>query len=165
MDLNSSHFFSFLFGIQAFFEFPSGILKETLNPSSGLNSCYLASFELRSKKTQPNFKTSGFQLTTVDFGGKRQGNSTPPPETPANQIKAPQLHTDFPLTQKLTNSKRKTIQNRLRINPEMLALYSINPFTDKISTHFSPTCLCTTLPLFLHLVSFARSYLRVASNL
>ena len=50
MDLNYSHFFSFLFGFQAFFEFPSGILKEALNPSRELNSFYSALFELRSKK-------------------------------------------------------------------------------------------------------------------
>ena len=70
--------------------------------------------------------------------GNARGQSTPPPETPANQIKAPLLHTDFHRTQKLTSSKKKkkkkkTIQNRPWINPEMLALYSINLFTNKIS--------------------------------
>ena len=77
VDLNSSHFFSILFGFQTFFEFPSGILKETLNPSSGLNSFYSAPFELKSKKTQPNSKASNFPLTTVDFVGWRQEQQHP----------------------------------------------------------------------------------------
>ena len=65
-------FFSFFgvgVGVQAFFEFPFGILKETQNPSSEINSFYSAPFELRSKKMQPNSKASCFQLITVDFGG------------------------------------------------------------------------------------------------
>ena len=69
MDLNSSRFFSILFGFQAMFEFPSGILKETLKPSSGQYSCNSAPFELKSQKSLPNSKASCFQLTTIDFGG------------------------------------------------------------------------------------------------
>ena len=42
-------FLFFPFDFQAFFEFPSGILNETLNPSSGVNSSYIVPFELRSK--------------------------------------------------------------------------------------------------------------------
>ena len=47
---------SFLFGFQVFFEFPSGILNETLKPSSGLNSYYSALFELRSRKKKKKKK-------------------------------------------------------------------------------------------------------------
>ena len=49
-------------------------------------------------------------------------------------------HTDFHRTQKLTSSKRKTIQNRPWIDPEMLAFHSIKPFTDKIFTNLTHWC-------------------------
>ena len=86
---------------------------------------------------RPNSKAPCFQLKQLISAGNGWGNSTPPPETPANQIKILLPHIDFHRTQKLTNSKRKTIQNRPRIDPEMLKLHSINPFTDKISPEAS----------------------------
>ena len=71
--------------------------------------------------------------------GNARGNSTHTHthtalETPADQIKVSLLHTDFHRTQKLTSSKRMTIQNSPRVNPEMLTPHSINPFTVKFST-------------------------------
>ena len=130
MDLNSSHFFSFLFGFQAIFKSPSGILKETLNPSSRLNSFNPVPFELRSKKRRLILRppvSNWLQLISA-------GSSTPLPQTSANQIKALLPHIDFHRTQNLTSGKRKTIQNRPRIDSEVFALHSIKPFTDKIFT-------------------------------
>ena len=69
VDLNSSHFFSILFGFQVFFEFPSGILKEILNPSSGLNSCYSAHLCRGVKKRSLILRSPVTQLTMVGFGG------------------------------------------------------------------------------------------------
>ena len=77
---------------------------------------------------------------------RNRGISIPLPETPANQIKAPLSLTDFHRTQKLTSSeKKKTIQNRPRIDPEMLALHSINPFTDKISYVILMNIVCPSV--------------------
>ena len=77
VDLNSSHFFSILFGYQAIFEFPSGILRKTLNPSSGLNSCYSAPFELRSKKICLILRTPVFNWLWLFSASNARDNSNP----------------------------------------------------------------------------------------
>ena len=91
----------------------------------------------------------------TDDGWFRQitpGATVPlPSETPVNQIKAFLPHVYFHRTQNLTSSKKKkkyTIQNRPRIDPEILVIHSINPFTEKISTEEANillTILCWTL--------------------
>ena len=87
-----------------------------------------------SKKGGSILRPSVFNWLRLISTGNPRGNSTSPPETPANQIKAPMPHTDFHWTQKLTSRKKKTIQNKPKIDSKMLSLHSINPFIDKIST-------------------------------
>ena len=70
-------------------------MKETLNPSSGLNSCYLAPFKLRGKKCSLFLRCSVSNWLQLILAGNARGNSTPLPEILANHIKAPLSHTDF----------------------------------------------------------------------
>ena len=116
---SNSYFFFILFGFQAIFKFPSWILKETLNSSSGLNSFYSAPFEFRSKKTRPSSKASHFNCLRLTSVGNTRDNSTLP-ETPANHIKVPLPHTDFQQTQKLTSKKKqKNTHTQYKIGPEL----------------------------------------------
>ena len=91
----------------------------------------------KKKKKKKNTQPPVFNWLWLISASNARDNSTPSRDS--NQIKAPLPHKDFRQTQTLTTSKRKTIQNRPRIDPEMLPLHSINPFTDEISTMVTPT--------------------------
>ena len=153
---NSSHFFSFLFGFQAFFEFLSGILKETLNPSSGHNSCYPTPFELRTKKCSLILRPPVFNWLQLISAGNARGNNTLPPETPNNHIKAPLLHTAFHWKQKLTSNN---IKKQYKIGRELIKNVSApfnKPFTNKIIHNtgqmFSNTSVAV-LPFMIYRIS------------